>query len=68
MKARIDVFEEKLNATRKACLGKTQANIETGQEPREAEGETDLKEMDTTEMEANREKSVRSYSGGSGSP
>jgi hypothetical protein len=58
MKARMDVFEEeKLDASGKACLGKTQANIETSQEPREAEVKADLKEMDTTDMEANGEKS-----------
>jgi hypothetical protein len=57
MKARADVFEENLDAAGKAGLGKTQANVETGHEPREAEGKTDLKEMDTTGMEANREKS-----------
>jgi hypothetical protein len=55
---RMDVFEEKLvkmNATGKACLGKTEANIETGQEPREVESRTDLEEVDTTDLELNPE-------------
>jgi peptidoglycan hydrolase CwlO-like protein len=40
MKARMDVFEgtlDKIDAARKTCLGKMEANIETGQELREAE-------------------------------
>jgi hypothetical protein len=53
MRVRMFVFEEKLDemdATGKACLGKTEANIETSQEPREAESKTDLEEMDTNNL------------------
>jgi hypothetical protein len=52
MKARTNVFEEKLNKT---CLKKTNADIETDQEPREGESKTDLEEMNTTNIEANPE-------------
>jgi hypothetical protein len=55
MKAMMNVFEErldKMNTARKACLGKTEANIGTGQEPREAENKTNLQEMGTTDLEA----------------
>jgi hypothetical protein len=38
----------------KASQEKTEVNIETGQEPREAESKTDLEEMNTTDLEANR--------------
>jgi hypothetical protein len=58
MKARMEVFEEKLgkmDATGKTCLEKTEANTETCQKPREADIKTDLKEMNTTEVEANPE-------------
>jgi hypothetical protein len=52
----MDVFKEKLdrmNATRRACVGKTEANIETDQKPGEAESKTDLEKMYTTGLEAN---------------
>jgi hypothetical protein len=58
MKTRKDVFEEKLDkmdAAMKACLGKTEANLETGREPKEADSKTDLDKMDTTYFEANPE-------------
>jgi hypothetical protein len=60
MKARMNVFEEKMDkmdAAGKACLGKTEANIETGQEPSEAESRTGLEEMDTVDFGTNQEKS-----------
>jgi peptidoglycan hydrolase CwlO-like protein len=40
MKAKMDIFEgklDKMDATRKACLGKMEANRETHQESRKAE-------------------------------
>jgi hypothetical protein len=60
MKPRMDFFKEKLDKMDpigKTCVGKMEANIETGQEPREAESKTDLEEMDTMGLEANQEKS-----------
>jgi hypothetical protein len=58
MNARMDVFEEKsdkIDAAEKACLGKTEANMNSGQKPRGAESKTDLEEMDTMDLKASRE-------------
>jgi hypothetical protein len=55
MKVRMDVFEEmvdKIDTAGKPCLGNMEANIETGQGPRQAESKTDL-EMDTMDLKAN---------------
>jgi hypothetical protein len=56
MKAAIRSSQERVEAemnawleATKACLGKTEIRLETGQEPREAEIKTDLKEMKATE-------------------
>jgi hypothetical protein len=50
MEARMNVFEErldKMDVVGKACIGKTKAYVETGQEPMEAESKTGFEEMDT---------------------
>jgi hypothetical protein len=59
MKARMDVFEgklDKMDTARKACLWKMEANIETGQESREAESKTDMEKV-YVGLEVNWEKS-----------
>jgi hypothetical protein len=59
MKARMDVFEGELgrmDATRKACLERMEANVETSQKSREAESMTDLENV-CLGVEVNREKS-----------
>jgi hypothetical protein len=60
MKARMDVFKEKLekiDAAGKSCLGKMEVNIGTSQKPRQAESKSSLEEIDTTVLGANRENS-----------
>jgi hypothetical protein len=60
MNARTDVFEEnsdKMNAAWEACLRRTKVNIKTSQESKKVESKTDLEEIDTMDLEANREKS-----------
>jgi hypothetical protein len=59
MKARMDVFEEKLDmldTTVKACQEKMEARIETSQEQMEAEIKTDLEEMNASQSETNQGK------------
>jgi hypothetical protein len=53
MNARMDVFKEKLDkidAAKKTCLGKTEANMDTGQKLKESESKTDLEEMDIMDL------------------
>jgi hypothetical protein len=42
----------------KVCLGKKEARIETGQEPREAESKTGLEERRATDLEAKPEEII----------
>jgi hypothetical protein len=62
MEYRMDIFEEKLDkmdAVGKACLGKTEASIEIGQEPSEAKSRSDLGEINTIDVGPMKEKAIR---------
>jgi hypothetical protein len=53
LEAKMDFYQEELQAMLEACLEKTKARTQTGYEPGEAEIKTDLEEMKTTESVVN---------------
>jgi hypothetical protein len=51
--AKMNADQEELKAGMMACLEKTEARIETGQEQSNTETETDLEAVEATDLEAN---------------